>query len=149
MSSVTESIVLLNWSCPLCVFIFLFFPPIFYGYFFSVEKATAECIADAIADNRAELVHLPSSMDLNMPLPSKDCPTCDGTVRLILPSMSIQVSKMFSPSLYIIIDIGSLNQILSGCNQFWFEMHIFTLQCSPFWYSSIKYAFYHSCDLSL
>lgn len=45
----------------------------------SGEKATAECIADAIADNRAELVHLPSSMDLNMPLPSKDCPTCDGT----------------------------------------------------------------------
>ncbi|KAJ6770378.1 EMBRYO DEFECTIVE 2737 [Salix purpurea] len=45
----------------------------------SGEKATAECIANAIADNRAELVHLPSSMDLNMPLPSKDCPTCDGT----------------------------------------------------------------------
>ncbi|KAJ6423415.1 hypothetical protein OIU84_024379 [Salix udensis] len=45
----------------------------------SGEKATAECIADAIADSRAELVHLPSSMDLNMPLPSKDCPTCDGT----------------------------------------------------------------------
>ncbi|KAL9403648.1 hypothetical protein Peur_000620 [Populus x canadensis] len=38
----------------------------------SGEKATAECIADVIADNRAELVHLPSSMDLNMPLPSKD-----------------------------------------------------------------------------
>lgn len=82
MSSVTKSIVLLN-----CLYAVFFF----YGYFCSGEKATAECIADAIADNRAELVHLPSSMDLNMPLPSKDCPTCDGTVRLVLPSMSIQV----------------------------------------------------------
>ncbi|XP_065862104.1 uncharacterized protein [Euphorbia lathyris] len=43
------------------------------------QKATAECVAEAIADNRAELVHLPSTMDLNLPLPSKDCPTCDGT----------------------------------------------------------------------
>jgi hypothetical protein len=83
MSSVTKSIVLLN-----CLYAVFF---VFYGYFCSGEKATAECIADAIADNRAELVHLPSSMDLNMPLPSKDCPTCDGTVRLVLPSMSIQV----------------------------------------------------------
>ncbi|KDP45889.1 hypothetical protein JCGZ_15333 [Jatropha curcas] len=45
----------------------------------SGEKATAECIADAIANNRAELVHLPSTMDLNIPLPSNECPTCDGT----------------------------------------------------------------------
>ncbi|KAJ8755077.1 hypothetical protein K2173_016707 [Erythroxylum novogranatense] len=45
----------------------------------SGEKATAECIADAITENRAGLVHLPSTIDLNMPLPSKDCPTCDGT----------------------------------------------------------------------
>ncbi|KAF5730683.1 hypothetical protein HS088_TW19G00276 [Tripterygium wilfordii] len=45
----------------------------------SGEKATAECVADAIADNRAELVHLPSTLDLNTHLPSKDCPTCDGT----------------------------------------------------------------------
>ncbi|KAK9268476.1 hypothetical protein L1049_000227 [Liquidambar formosana] len=45
----------------------------------SGEKATAECVADAIADNRAELVHLPSMMDLHLPLPSKDCPTCDGS----------------------------------------------------------------------
>ncbi|XP_030929677.1 uncharacterized protein LOC115955619 isoform X2 [Quercus lobata] len=43
------------------------------------EKATAECVADAIVDNRAELVHLPSTMDLHVPLPTKDCPTCDGT----------------------------------------------------------------------
>lgn len=49
----------------------------------SGEKATAECVADAIADNRAELVHLPSAIDLNAPLPSKECPTCDGTVSLI------------------------------------------------------------------
>ncbi|XP_044481989.1 uncharacterized protein LOC123208514 isoform X2 [Mangifera indica] len=45
----------------------------------SGEKATAERVADAIVDNRAELVHLPSTIDLNSPLPSKDCPTCDGT----------------------------------------------------------------------
>ncbi|XP_071727173.1 uncharacterized protein [Rutidosis leptorrhynchoides] len=45
----------------------------------SGEKATAEAIADAIADNRAELVHLPATMDLNVPLPSKDCQLCDGS----------------------------------------------------------------------
>ncbi|KAM1873996.1 hypothetical protein ACFX13_007772 [Malus domestica] len=45
----------------------------------SGEKATAECVADAIADNRAELVHLPSAINLDVPLPSKECPTCDGT----------------------------------------------------------------------
>ncbi|XP_050218990.1 uncharacterized protein LOC126669543 [Mercurialis annua] len=45
----------------------------------SGEKATAECVAEAITNNRAELVHLPSSIDISMPLPSKDCPTCDGT----------------------------------------------------------------------
>ncbi|KAJ7981755.1 Embryo defective protein [Quillaja saponaria] len=45
----------------------------------SGEKATAESVADAIAENRAELVHIPSSLDLHSPLPSKDCPTCDGT----------------------------------------------------------------------
>lgn len=47
----------------------------------SGEKATAESIADAIADNRAELVHLPSTLDLHLPLPSKDCLNCDGSVR--------------------------------------------------------------------
>ncbi|KAL7586024.1 hypothetical protein Lser_V15G45346 [Lactuca serriola] len=45
----------------------------------SGEKATAEAIADAIAENRAELVHLPATMDLNVPLPSKDCDSCDGS----------------------------------------------------------------------
>ncbi|KAL2476355.1 embryo defective [Abeliophyllum distichum] len=45
----------------------------------SGEKATAESIADAIAENRAELVHLPSTLDLHLPLPSKECPTCDGS----------------------------------------------------------------------
>ncbi|KAG8364925.1 hypothetical protein BUALT_Bualt18G0049400 [Buddleja alternifolia] len=45
----------------------------------SGEKATAENISDAIADNRAELVHLPSSVDLHLPLPSKECPSCDGS----------------------------------------------------------------------
>nr|AFK48699.1 unknown [Lotus japonicus] len=43
------------------------------------EKATAESVADAIVDNRAELVHIPSSLDFQKPLPLKDCPTCDGT----------------------------------------------------------------------
>ncbi|KAL3636884.1 hypothetical protein CASFOL_019183 [Castilleja foliolosa] len=45
----------------------------------SGEKATAENIANAIAENRAELVHLPSSVDLHFPLPSKECPNCDGS----------------------------------------------------------------------
>ncbi|KAE9585185.1 hypothetical protein Lalb_Chr25g0286311 [Lupinus albus] len=43
------------------------------------EKPTAESVADAITDNRAELVHLPSSLDFHQSLPSKECPTCDGT----------------------------------------------------------------------
>ncbi|KAI9083581.1 hypothetical protein K1719_034523 [Acacia pycnantha] len=45
----------------------------------SGEKPTAEYVADAIADDRAELVHLPSSSGFKTPLPSKDCPSCDGT----------------------------------------------------------------------
>ncbi|GKV38314.1 hypothetical protein SLEP1_g46238 [Rubroshorea leprosula] len=45
----------------------------------SGERPTAAHVADAIVDDRAELVHLPSSFDLNSPLPFKDCPTCDGT----------------------------------------------------------------------
>ncbi|XP_057797400.1 uncharacterized protein LOC131013346 [Salvia miltiorrhiza] len=44
----------------------------------SGEKATAENIADAIAENRAELVHLPSSLN-HLPLPSKECPDCNGS----------------------------------------------------------------------
>ncbi|CAM8957601.1 unnamed protein product [Rhodiola kirilowii] len=43
------------------------------------EKATADSIADAIVDNRAELIHLPSAIDLHAPLPSKECPSCEGT----------------------------------------------------------------------
>ncbi|XP_061350953.1 uncharacterized protein LOC133296019 isoform X2 [Gastrolobium bilobum] len=46
----------------------------------SGEKATAESVADAIVDNRAELVHIPSALDFQKPLPTKDCPTCDGTI---------------------------------------------------------------------
>ncbi|KAK9152798.1 hypothetical protein Sjap_000278 [Stephania japonica] len=45
----------------------------------STERATAESVACAIADNRAELIHFPSAIDLNVPLPSKECPTCEGT----------------------------------------------------------------------
>lgn len=49
-----------------------------FGY--SGEKATAECIAEAVVEQRAELVHLPSSIDLSAPLPTKDCSSCSGTV---------------------------------------------------------------------
>ncbi|XP_068666259.1 uncharacterized protein [Aristolochia californica] len=45
----------------------------------SGETATAECIAEAIADNRAELVYLPSAIELPFPLPIKECPTCTGS----------------------------------------------------------------------
>jgi len=59
----------------------LYTPHIFFNLLtFSGEKPTAESVADAIANNRAELVHLPSSLDFHKPLPSKECPTCDGTV---------------------------------------------------------------------
>ncbi|CAM8954586.1 unnamed protein product [Rhodiola kirilowii] len=46
---------------------------------FRGEKATADSIADAVVDNRAELIHLPSAIDLHVPLPSKECPSCEGT----------------------------------------------------------------------
>jgi len=59
----------------------LYAPYMFFNLLtFSGEKPTAESVADAIANNRAELVHLPSSLDFQKPLPSKECPTCDGTV---------------------------------------------------------------------
>ncbi|URE45561.1 hypothetical protein MUK42_14745 [Musa troglodytarum] len=45
----------------------------------SGERATADCVAEAIFENRAELVHLPAAINRSLPLPSKDCPTCDGT----------------------------------------------------------------------
>ncbi|XP_008794135.2 uncharacterized protein LOC103710253 [Phoenix dactylifera] len=45
----------------------------------SGERATAECVAEAIVENCAELVHLPATIDLSIPLPSKDCPSCDGS----------------------------------------------------------------------
>ncbi|KAL8046571.1 hypothetical protein ABFX02_08G186000 [Erythranthe guttata] len=45
----------------------------------SGEKATAANIADAISENRGELVHLPSSVDLHLPLPCKECPSCEGS----------------------------------------------------------------------
>ncbi|WOL00748.1 hypothetical protein Cni_G09461 [Canna indica] len=45
----------------------------------SGERPTAESVAEAIVEKRAELVHLPASIDLSVPLPSKDCPSCDGS----------------------------------------------------------------------
>lgn len=49
----------------------------------SGEKPTAESVAGAIANDQAELFHLPSAIDMHTPLPLKECPTCDGTVRLL------------------------------------------------------------------
>jgi len=46
----------------------------------SGQKATTERVAEAIAENKAELVHIPSAINLPTPLPTKDCPSCDGTV---------------------------------------------------------------------
>ncbi|KAK9688890.1 hypothetical protein RND81_09G019000 [Saponaria officinalis] len=48
-------------------------------------KATSESVADAIANNQAELIHLHSAIDLHTPLPSKECPTCDGTGAMKCP----------------------------------------------------------------
>ncbi|OMO73278.1 hypothetical protein COLO4_27185 [Corchorus olitorius] len=62
----------------------------------SGEKATAEYMADAIADNRAELVHFPSTIDLNTPLPSKDCPTCDGTGVMHCPECKNKIQVRIS-----------------------------------------------------
>ncbi|KNA22491.1 hypothetical protein SOVF_033060 [Spinacia oleracea] len=45
----------------------------------SGEKPTAESVAGAIANDQAELFHLPSAIDMHTPLPLKECPTCDGT----------------------------------------------------------------------
>lgn len=45
----------------------------------SGERATAECVAEAVTENRAELVHLPPSIDFSAPLPTKDCSSCSGT----------------------------------------------------------------------
>lgn len=53
---------------------------IFIKFFFSGERPTAESIAEAVIDKRAELVHLPSAVDLSFPMPSKQCADCDGTV---------------------------------------------------------------------
>ncbi|CAK7327782.1 unnamed protein product [Dovyalis caffra] len=73
-----------------------------YAVALSGEKATAECIADAIADNRAELVHLPSSVDLNVPLPSKDCPTCDGTGVMSCPECKNKLQVRISADDHIV-----------------------------------------------
>ncbi|MBA0853393.1 hypothetical protein Goshw_016802, partial [Gossypium schwendimanii] len=62
----------------------------------SGENATAESVADAIADNRAELVHLPSAIDLNAPLPSKECPTCDGTGVMHCPECKHKIQVRIS-----------------------------------------------------
>ncbi|KAB1201652.1 hypothetical protein CJ030_MR0G001712 [Morella rubra] len=66
------------------------------------EKATAECIADAITDNRAELVHLPSTMDLHTPLPSKDCATCDGTGVMSCPECKHKLQVRISADDHIV-----------------------------------------------
>ncbi|PPS05473.1 hypothetical protein GOBAR_AA15176 [Gossypium barbadense] len=68
----------------------------------SGEKATAECVADAIADNRAELVHLPSAIDLNAPLPSKECPTCDGSGVMHCPECKHKIQVRISADDHIV-----------------------------------------------
>ncbi|KAJ0629610.1 hypothetical protein HanIR_Chr00c08g0906661 [Helianthus annuus] len=68
----------------------------------SGEKATAEAIADAIAENRAELVHLPATMDLNVPLPSKDCDSCDGSGVMKCPECKDKLQIRISADDHII-----------------------------------------------
>eukprot|EP01018_Ginkgo_biloba_P010230 Gb_18684 [translate_table: standard] len=43
------------------------------------EEPTRPNVAAAIADGRAEVVHFPASFDLELPLPTKECPTCSGS----------------------------------------------------------------------
>ncbi|PSR95695.1 Protein disulfide-isomerase [Actinidia chinensis var. chinensis] len=62
----------------------------------SGEKPTAESIADAISENRAELVHLPSTFDLHVPLPSKDCPNCDGSGAMRCPECKDKIPLRIS-----------------------------------------------------
>ncbi|XP_058095428.1 uncharacterized protein LOC131240914 [Magnolia sinica] len=62
----------------------------------SGEKPTAECVAEAIVDNRAELVHIPSAIDLPLPLPSKECPTCNGSGVMHCPECKHQLQVRIS-----------------------------------------------------
>lgn len=43
------------------------------------ENPTTKSAAVSIADGRAEVVHFPTSFDLELPLPTKECPTCNGS----------------------------------------------------------------------
>lgn len=43
------------------------------------EKPTTKNAAVAIADGRAEVAHFPTSFDIELPLPTKECPTCNGS----------------------------------------------------------------------
>ncbi|GAB4849500.1 hypothetical protein Ancab_004294 [Ancistrocladus abbreviatus] len=69
----------------------------------SGEKPTAENVAEAVVENRAELVHLPATVDLHVPLPSKDCPTCDGTGAMKCPECKNKLQVRISAD-----DVGSL-----------------------------------------
>ncbi|KAL5730409.1 hypothetical protein ACHQM5_003232 [Ranunculus cassubicifolius] len=62
----------------------------------SGEKPTAACVADAIADNRAELVHLPSAIDLHVPLPTKECSACDGSGVMSCPECKHKIKVRIS-----------------------------------------------------
>nr|KAJ0196727.1 hypothetical protein LSAT_V11C700376660 [Lactuca sativa] len=75
----------------------------------SGEKATAEAIADAIAENRAKLVHLPATMDLNVPLPSKDCDSCDGSGVIKCPECKDKLQVRISAD-----DVITTYQLLSS-----------------------------------
>lgn len=39
-----------------------------------------QSMAAAIAGGQAKVEHLPPSMNLGLPLPSRECPNCEGTV---------------------------------------------------------------------
>ncbi len=39
-----------------------------------------QSMAAAIAGGQAKLEHLPPSINLGLPLPSRECPNCEGTV---------------------------------------------------------------------
>ncbi|CAN0920265.1 hypothetical protein LINGRAHAP2_LOCUS31939 [Linum grandiflorum] len=62
----------------------------------SGEKATAECLANAISENRAEVMHIPSAMNLGVPLPFKDCPSCDGTGVMVCPGCKEKLNLRIS-----------------------------------------------------